>query len=101
MTGPERAPHREWTLLLHGYFFPDSGRRGIVGIGRDVREGEVDAATGSELKRAWNARLRRQLLLPMVPEVLAEGLEEVTPEEGAAVVRRLERSELFERHGGE
>ena len=55
-------------LLLHGYFFLDSGRRRIDGTdGSDV---SARPSNESEVRRAWNAELCNSVLLPLLPRVL-------------------------------
>ena len=52
-------------LLLHGYFFLDSGRRHIEGLHERASHDEpVDEAS---LRHAWNTRLRDGAVLPLVP----------------------------------
>ena len=55
-------------LLLHGYFFLDSGRRRIDGTdGSDI---SGRPSNESEIRRAWNAELCNSVLLPLFPRVL-------------------------------
>ena len=55
-------------LLLHGYFFLDSGRRRIDGTdGSDV---SARPSNESEIRQAWNAELCNSVLLPLLPRVL-------------------------------
>ncbi|MCY4400173.1 MAG: hypothetical protein OXE96_12675 [Gemmatimonadetes bacterium] len=60
-------------LLLHGYFFLDSGRQRIYGIdGSCVRAQPIDEA---ETRHAWNAGLCNSVVLPLLPRVLHDALE--------------------------
>ena len=59
-------------LLLHGYFFLDSGRQRIDGIdGSRVRAEPTDE---SETRQAWNAELCNSVVLPLLPRVLHDAL---------------------------
>ncbi|MGO6755911.1 sacsin N-terminal ATP-binding-like domain-containing protein [Rhizobium ruizarguesonis] len=85
-------------LLLHGYFFLDSGRQHIEGIDAPAEPGEpTDAST---LRRAWNAELRDSLVLPHLPALLRDALGSamVTSEELAQLVSALARHEWFEKN---
>lgn len=67
--GPDLGCFR---LLLHGYFFLDSGRRRIEGLRERAPDGApTDAA---RLRRAWNAELRDSVVLPLVPALLLDAL---------------------------
>jgi hypothetical protein len=70
VTGDELGGFR---LLLHGYFFLDSGRRQIEGL----TERGSDAAPVDDLtlRRAWNWELRDSVVLPLVPALLRDALE--------------------------
>lgn len=59
-------------LLLHGYFFLDSGRRHIEGLQDSAPDGAPTDAAG--LRRAWNAELRDSVVLPLVPALLLDAL---------------------------
>ena len=60
-------------LLLHGYFFLDSGRRRIEGITEPASGKQPSDAAA--LRRAWNGELRDSVVLPLVPAVLHDALE--------------------------
>ena len=62
----------ELRLLLHGYFFLDSGRRKIEGLDKTSRDDEPGDA--SELRESWNTKLRDSVVLPLVPSVLQDAL---------------------------
>jgi hypothetical protein len=60
-------------LLLHGYFFLDSGRRQIEGLTEPASDAApVDYLT---LRRAWNWELRDSVVLPLVPALLRDALQ--------------------------
>ena len=82
-------------LLLHGYFFLDSGRRNIEGLTEQAGDEDPNDATG--LRRAWNAELRDSVVLPLVPTVLRDALDAqmVTSAELAAVVAAIAGNPWF------
>lgn len=90
--GPDLGCFR---LLLHGYFFLDSGRRRIEGLRERAPDGaQTDAA---RLRRAWNAELRDSVVLPLVPDLLLKALEGglATSAELAAVTAAVARDDWF------
>jgi len=85
----------QFRLLLHGYFFLDSGRRHIEGLADRREDGNpVDAAS---LRRTWNAELRDTVVLPLIPGVLRDSLDGqmVTSAELATVVAAIAKSDWF------
>jgi hypothetical protein len=82
-------------LLLHGYFFLDSGRRRIEGL--EYRAEHGDPADASALRRAWNAELRDSVVLPLLPTLLRDALDSamVTSAELGQLVSALARHEWF------
>lgn len=84
-----------FTLLLHGYFFLDSGRRRIEAID------EVgDPARERQLRQRWNIELRDQVTLPLVPRLLEDALGAKVLDAGqlATLVGALRTSEWFADH---
>ncbi|MCB1467022.1 MAG: hypothetical protein KDK08_07745, partial [Rhizobiaceae bacterium] len=83
-------------LLLHGYFFLDSGRRRIEGLDTPAEHG--DPADASALRRAWNAELRDSVVLPLLPTLLRDALDSamVTSAELGQLVSALARHEWFQ-----
>ena len=80
-------------LLLHGYFFVDSGRRYIEGFERLSKAGSTRAA--------WNAALRDDVVLPLVPAVLhdAFGAQILSSDQLAALVAALQNCQFGRDHG--
>lgn len=88
----------QFRLLLHGYFFLDSGRRQIEGLKASV---ETDLpADATALRRAWNAELRDSVVLPLLPTLLRDALGEamIASSELTQLVSALARHEWFRRH---
>ena len=85
-------------LLLHGYFFLDSGRRHIDGLSQTATP---DAPTTTpELARAWNVELRDSVVLPLIPAVLRGALEQelVKGAELVLVTANIVRHPWFRHH---
>jgi hypothetical protein len=90
----------EFHLLLHGYFFLDSGRRHIEGLALQAKNDEPSDAAG--LRRAWNAELRDSVVLPLVPALLRDARDSkiVTSLELAELVRAIARDPWFQTSRG-
>ncbi|WP_029032928.1 sacsin N-terminal ATP-binding-like domain-containing protein [Salinarimonas rosea] len=90
--GPEA--NTAYRLLLHGYFFVDAGRRGIDGF-------EASDEAPATVPIRWNRALRDRLLLPLVPRLLRDALEQglVGPADLARIVEALVSHAWTERHG--
>ena len=82
-------------LLLHGYFFLDSGRRRIDGLHEKRLVGEPQDA--AQLRRAWNTDVRDTVVLPLIPAVLRDALESkiLTDAELEKLVRALAKHQSF------
>ena len=82
-------------LLLHGYFFLDSGRLRIEGLSERAKDDEPTDAAG--LRRAWNVELRDSAVLPLVPAVLQDALDSkmATPAQLVEVVAAVAGSSWF------
>jgi hypothetical protein len=88
----------QFRLLLHGYFFLDSGRREIEGLNACV---DPDMpADEKALRRAWNAALRDSVVLPLLPTLLRDALGEamITSSELTRLVSALARHDWFQRN---
>lgn len=91
----EPAPHvvgiGQVRLFLHGYFFVTSGRDAILGHDKD---------TPDDFSAAWNARVRDELVLPLLPGLLMDALMSEVLTEGRlqAVVSSLNESGLVRSH---
>lgn len=86
------------SLLLHGYFFLDSGRRHIEGL-MQTAPSDVPTTT-AKLARAWNVELRDSVVLPLIPAVLRDALEQklIRSAELLPVVANIARHPWFCRH---
>jgi hypothetical protein len=84
-----------FTLLLHGYFFLDSGRRRIEAID------EIgDPARERQLRQRWNVELRDHVTLPLIPRLLEDALGAKVLDAGqlATLVGALQTSAWFADH---
>ncbi|ODR88863.1 hypothetical protein A8M32_20455 [Sinorhizobium alkalisoli] len=87
-TGPARV-----RLMLHGYFFVDSGRNFIEGF--DTSNG-LPGSVQSE----WNALLRDEVLLPLVPAAIFDAFEAgmLSDDDLATMLSGVGRSEFGQRN---
>lgn len=87
-----------WRMLLHGYFFLDSGRREIDGL--KMPTGAEHPADAAALRRTWNAELRDSVVLPLIPQLLRDTLDAniVTSIELREMVRPIASSSWFQSH---
>lgn len=85
-------------IMLHGYFFVDSGRQYIEGFASDP----AVAGTGTTrtIYQAWNETLRDDLVLPLLPGVLHDALQQqmLTSVQLAEVTRALRLSPFGRQH---
>lgn len=79
-------------LLMHGYFFVDSGRSHIEGFGTE--------AAAESITVKWNVGLRDDVVLPLLPSVLQDAFEAQILSSGqlAAVVTALRDSQFGRIH---
>ena len=87
-----------FSLLLHGYFFIDRGRRDIEGIHQPAA---IETPSNpAELRRAWNAELRDAVVLPLIPPVLKDALDSgvATSDEMQRLIAAIAASSWFEGH---
>lgn len=80
-------------LLLHGYFFVDSGRRYIEGFtGENDRDGSI--------YREWNETLRDEVVLPLLPSVLHDAFQAqmLNTEQLADLLAALSKSSFGQEH---
>lgn len=80
-------------LMLHGYFFVDSGRRFIEGF--DSSNSSTDS-----VQSEWNALLRDEVLLPLVPAAIFDAFEAgmLSDDELITVLRALGASTFGRTH---
>lgn len=93
----DAAVSASFHLLLHGYFFLDSGRRSIEWPG--PRAGDDEPAE-AKLRRLWNGELRDSVVLPLVPALLHDALGRgmVTAAELTDLAAAVVTTEWFENH---
>lgn len=93
------SPPGRFHLLLHGYFFLDSGRRHIEGLLSPPATSQPPSTT-ADLGRAWNVELRDTVVLPLIPAVLWDALEQklLTAAELVTIAASLARHRWFSDH---
>jgi hypothetical protein len=73
-------------IILHGYFFVDSARRGR----RRVEDG------ASKIEGLWNDALMQDLVLPLLPATLKQAIDSfIPPEEVRTTIAAIARSSFF------
>ena len=82
--------------MLHGYFFMDSGRRHIEGITDPANR--IEPADPAGLRRAWNTQLRDTVVLPLIPALLKDALDQrmVNARELAHLAAAVAKSPWFQ-----
>jgi hypothetical protein len=85
-------------VMLHGYFFVDSGRQYIEGFASDPAV--AGPGTTRMVYQAWNETLRDDLVLPLLPGVLHDALQQqmLTSVQLAEVTRALQLSSFGRQH---
>ena len=88
------------SLVLHGQFFLDAGRKRIHGLDRLQKEpAEIGGARvdDNQLRSAWNQRLAQEVLLPLVLPALAHYAEQqkLSDAECDALTKSLNESHWF------
>ena len=80
-------------ILLHGYFFVDSGRRFIEGF-------DDDSAAASSIYKDWNETLRDELVLPLLPSTLYDAFQEeiLSTDQLANILGSLQRNRFGLKH---
>ena len=89
-----QTPDIDLRVLLHGYFFVDSGRRYIEGFDEDSEENR-------SIYRRWNETLRDKIVLPQLPNVLYDALQAqiVSGRQLAEFLSSLTSSRFGNEHG--
>ena len=84
-------------LILHGYFSLDSGRRAIRWSSSGAEPAVLNEQT---LWQAWNARLRDQVTLPLLPELFHDALTNrvLKVDELPQAIAAIRATSLFKQH---
>ena len=85
------AGKSDFTLMLHGYFFPDTGRTGV-----EIRD---DINDGTDVRSKWNRQLAFHGTLPLVVPALERFVKEgkLSEERVRRLTEALEKSDTFDR----
>lgn len=82
-------------ILLHGYFFVDSGRRYIEGF-------DDDSVGDSSIYRDWNETLRDEIVLPLLPSALHDAFQAqmLSTDQLADILVSLRKDRFGQVHAG-
>ncbi len=94
VTSKPLAVAERWSVLLHGYQFPDSGRQDVEGLS-STGEAEDDSTTS--VRRAWNRTLREQVTLGLLPDALEKALKSAGADVARAILDALADTSLLQR----
>ena len=90
----------DFTLVIHGHFFPDAGRTG-VDFGEQGADDKINSDTDVKfVKSKWNSELRDHGTLPLVVPALERFVKEgkLSEEKVLRLTEALKKSEIFEQH---
>ena len=71
-----------WDIIIHGYFWPSENRRSIPGATNNDNGGDADE---TRMRALWNRTLRDEILLPLLPQVIARAAQTPTVSVEAAM----------------
>ena len=80
-----------WEIILHGYCWPSYDRRSIPG----VTEGTDNSASDGDMRIRWNQALCDNLLLPLLPSVLAKAVDKVDERAARSLLATVARSDMI------
>ena len=83
-----------WDIIIHGYFWPSQDRRSIPGATNDDNGG---AGKETRKRALWNRTLRDEMLLPLLPQVLARAAQQV-PDAAWKLVKDVADSKTVHNH---
>ena len=85
-----------WQIVLHGYFWPSQDRRSIAGVtsGLDQNGG----ASTSDVRASWNAAMRDELVLPLLPSVLEQAVAREDQEVASNLLEQVGKSRIVRSH---
>ena len=85
------AGKSDFTLMLHGYFFPNAGRTGV-----DIRD---DINNEADIKKRWDYQLYHHGTLPLVVPALERFVKtgKLSEEKVRTLTEALEKSDTFDR----
>ena len=97
---PNDSGEQAHSLVLHGQFFLDAGRKQIYDLHKlheapvSLNDGVVDE---SLLRRSWNQSLAQEVLLPLVLPALRDHTENLREEECSSLTKAISSSAWFAR----
>lgn len=81
-----------WQIVLHGYFWPSQDRKSILGV-TAPNEGNQ-----SDVRTSWNAAMRDELVLPLLPSVLERVVAKEDQNVASDLLRQVKGSEIVGDH---
>jgi hypothetical protein len=89
------ACRKHVSIRLHGYFFPDHGRRQITGLDQAA---PIALRQPKDFEAAWNVKLRDSVVLPCLIGAVHEALTGLDGAEQVALVEALRDSPVYRSH---
>ena len=80
----------DWEIVLHGYFWPSHDRRSIPAVTTE----EAGAGVGA-VRATWNRAVRDELLLPLLPSLLASVARDLDQPVARALVSAVAASQVI------
>lgn len=84
-----------WQIVLHGYFWPSQDRKSIPGVTDVMDENE---GSPSDVRAAWNAAMRDELVLPLLPSVLERVVAKEDENVASNLLRQVKGSGIIGDH---
>ena len=84
-----------WQIVLHGYFWPSQDRKSIPGVTDVMDENE---GRPSDVRASWNAAMRDELVLPLLPSVLERVVAKEDQNVASNLLRQVKGSEIVGDH---
>lgn len=78
-----------WQIVLHGYFWPSQDRKSIPGVTDVMDENE---RSPSDVRASWNAAMRDELVLPLLPSVLERVVAKEDQNVASSLLRQVKDS---------
>ena len=86
-----------WQIVLHGYFWPSQDRKSIPGVTTSGME-QHQQANASDVRASWNAAMRDELVLPLLPSVLEQAVAGEDQRVASSLLRQVRDSKIVGNH---
>ena len=84
-----------WQIVLHGYFWPSQDRKSIPGVTSGMEQHQANA---SDVRASWNAAMRDELVLPLLPSVLEQAVAGEDQRVASSLLRQVGDSKIVGNH---